>query len=113
MAEFKPNARNVRTLLKSKRVEAALMGPANKYAQALQQVTPQSNRKGGGGTARSTKVEPGHKSASGDRVAVRVSQTSYSGRGRPRGGAAAPLQFGNAITDAVSHFDKAAKAMGG
>ncbi len=107
VAEFRPNSRNVRTLLKSRQVGAMLEAKAQPLAQKIKANTPRSNRPGGGGTADSTKVQSPDKSLTGDRVRVRISQTTYSGRNRPRGGAAAPLQFGNAVTEQRSHMTRA------
>jgi hypothetical protein len=112
MAEFRANSKNVKSLLKSKRVEQqALMPAAHKLAPIVAAMTPRSNRPGGGGTAASTRVEGGHMSVKGDRVAVRVLQTAYTGRNRPRGGAAGPLEFGNAITRQRNQFGKALATM--
>ncbi|MBE7195421.1 MAG: hypothetical protein INR66_23455 [Gordonia polyisoprenivorans] len=114
MAQFAPHQGNVRSLLKSKRVEQqALMPAARKLAPLVAANTPKSKRPGGGGTAASTRIEPGHMSVKGDRVAVRVVQTSYSGRKRPRGGAATPLQLGNEITTQRNQFGKALAALHG
>lgn len=106
MVEFHPHRGNVKALLKSPQVAAMLTQKAHPMARRIQGDTPKSKRAGGGGTARSTKVEAPDKSASGDRVRVRITQRSYSGRRRPRGGAAAPLQFGNKITEQRSHMTR-------
>lgn len=111
MAEFRANPQNVKALLKSRRVEQqALLPAARKLAPIVAAMTPKSNRRGPH-TADSTRIEDGHMSIKGDRVAVRVVQTAYTGRNRPRGGAAAPLQFGNTITDQRDQFGKALAAM--
>lgn len=107
MAEFRPNGRNVKQLLKSRQVAAMLTAKAQPLAQRIKASTPRSDRPGGGGTAASTEVQPPDKSIVGDRVRVRITQTAYTGRNRPRGGAAAPLQFGNAITEQRSHMTRA------
>ncbi|RZT87462.1 hypothetical protein EV383_4386 [Pseudonocardia sediminis] len=108
MDGFRPNQRNVRALLKSRRIEQQALRPAaEKFAPILAGFTPKSNRAGGGGTARSTRVEGGHKSVTGDRVAVRVVQDSYSGRNRPRGGAAVPQDVGNSVTTERNYVAKA------
>lgn len=105
--EFRPHRGNVKALLKSPGVARMLTQKAHPIARKIQANTPVSKRAGGGGTARSTKVEAPDKSVVGDRVRVRVTQTAYTGRRRPRGGAAAPLQFGNAITTQRSHMTRA------
>lgn len=107
MAEFRPNQRNIRALLKSKRVGTMLEAKAQPIAEKIRANTPVSNRPGGGGTAASTQVLQQDMSVKGDRVRVRIAQTAYTGKNRPRGGAAAPLQFGNAITEQRSHMTRA------
>lgn len=109
--EFRPNPRNVKALLKSKQVAAMLTAKAQPIARRIQADTPKSKRVGGGGTARSTTVEAPDKSLVGDRVRVRITQTAYTGRKRPRGGAAAPLQFGNAITRQRSHMTRSLRKL--
>lgn len=110
MAQFKFRNRDIRKLLMSGQVEQrALMPVARRLAPILAGLTPKESGPGGGGTAASTSIEGGHKSIKGDRVAVRVSQRSYTGRDRPRGGAAAPLQWGNAVSRKRAQFTKALK----
>lgn len=104
--EFRPNPRNVRALLRSDQVGVALTSIARPIADRIRSDTPRSRRAGGGGTAASTTVQPPDRSIDGGRVRVRITQTAYTGRNRPRGGAAAPLQFGNAVTEQRSHMTR-------
>lgn len=110
MVKFEPDPRGLKELLKSKQVAAMLERAAPPLAARIRAATPVSHRPGGGGTAASTTVDRADMSLVGDRVRVRISQRSYSGRNRPAGGAAAPLQFGNAITEQRSQF---ARGLGG
>lgn len=106
MAEFRPSPRNVKALLKSPQVGAMLTAKARPIAARIRANTPRDT----GGTAASTTVNAPDLSVVGDRVRVRISQTAYTGRNRPRGGAAAPLQFGNAITRQRGHMTRALQA---
>lgn len=104
MVEFRPDPRGLKELLKSREVAAMLQRAAPPLAARIRAATPVSHEPGGGGTAASTRVENPDKSILGDRVRVRITQLAYTGHDRPRGGAAVPLQFGNAITRQRSQF---------
>ncbi len=109
MAKFSPHGGNIKTLMKSDQVRQRALKPiAEKLAPIVAAMTPAGSGPEGGGTRASTRVDAnGHMSSKGDRVAVRVVQTAYTGRNRPRGGAALPLQYGNAITTQRNQFGKA------
>lgn len=109
MVEFRPNRGNVKSLLRSPQVAAMLEARAKPIAARIKADTPVSNEPGGGGTAASTNVEGPDKGLDG-RARVRITQTAYTGKNRPRGGAAAPLQFGNAITRQRSHMTRGLQA---
>lgn len=106
--EFRPSRGNVKALLKSPQVGAMLSAKARPIAARIKAATPRST----GGTAASTKVHAPDKSVVGDRLRVRISQTAYAGRNRPKGGAAAPLQFGNKITRQRAHMTRGLQAGG-
>lgn len=104
--EYRPTRGNIRALLRSRQIGVMLERTAQPIAARIRADTPVSRRPGGGGTMASTTVEPHELTPDGSRQRVRITQAAYTGRNRPRGGAAAPLQFGNSITRQRSHMTR-------
>jgi hypothetical protein len=87
---FDRNRTAIGKILNSPETERALVARAGPMAEQIRARTPEDS----GETAASTRVEPGHRNAKGDRIAVRIVQD----------GAALQLQYGHGNTRAIRHM---------